>query len=93
MSGQKFDNKIIQWLDDRLPIFSVLQHSAVEYPTPKNLNYWWNFGSLAGFMLVPLHMGLLLYRARLEETRLAARSPEYEAYRRRTGFIFPKFGQ
>lgn len=49
--------------------------------------------SLAGFMLVPLHMGLLLYRARLEETRLAARSPEYEAYRRRTGFIFPKFGQ
>ncbi len=52
MSGQKFDNKIIQWVDDRLPIFSVLQHSAVEYPTPKNLNYWWNFGSLAGFMLV-----------------------------------------
>jgi len=52
MSGQKFDNKIIQWVDDRLPIFSVLKHSAVEYPTPKNLNYWWNFGSLAGFMLV-----------------------------------------
>jgi quinol-cytochrome oxidoreductase complex cytochrome b subunit len=52
MSGQKFDNKIIQWVDDRLPIFSVLKHSAVDYPTPKNLNYWWNFGSLAGFMLV-----------------------------------------
>jgi quinol-cytochrome oxidoreductase complex cytochrome b subunit len=52
MSGQKFNNKVIQWVDERLPIFSVLQHSAVEYPTPKNLNYWWNFGSLAGFMLV-----------------------------------------
>jgi len=23
-----------------------------EYPTPKNLNYWWNFGSLAGITLV-----------------------------------------
>jgi quinol-cytochrome oxidoreductase complex cytochrome b subunit len=52
MSGQKFDNRVIQWLDERLPIFSVLQHSAVEYPTPRNLNYWWNFGSLAGVMLV-----------------------------------------
>ena len=23
-----------------------------EYPTPRNLNYWWNFGSLAGIVLV-----------------------------------------
>ena len=53
MSEQtKFDNKIVQWVDDRLPIFSILKHSAVDYPTPKNLNYWWNFGSLAGMMLV-----------------------------------------
>jgi quinol-cytochrome oxidoreductase complex cytochrome b subunit len=52
MSDQKFDNKIVQWVDERLPIFTMLKHSAVEYPTPKNLNYWWNFGSLAGFMLV-----------------------------------------
>ncbi|MGE5504004.1 MAG: cytochrome b [Actinomycetota bacterium] len=52
MSGLKSDNKIINWVDSRLPIFSMMQHSAVEYPTPKNLNYWWNFGSLAGFMLV-----------------------------------------
>ncbi len=26
--------------------------SCNEYPTPRNLNYWWNFGSLAGIMLV-----------------------------------------
>jgi len=48
--------------------------------------------SLAYFILVPLHVFLLLYRARLEETRLAAASPEYQAYCQRTGFIFPKFG-
>jgi quinol-cytochrome oxidoreductase complex cytochrome b subunit len=35
-----------------LPVFSLLEHELVVYPTPKNLNYWWNFGSLAGITLV-----------------------------------------
>lgn len=47
--------------------------------------------SPAFFILIPLHIGLLLYRARLEEERLAACSPEYAEYRKRTGFVFPKF--
>jgi protein-S-isoprenylcysteine O-methyltransferase Ste14 len=47
--------------------------------------------SLACFLLVPLHIGLLLWRARLEEARLAAASPAYQEYRRRTGFLLPKF--
>lgn len=46
--------------------------------------------SLAYLIIVPLHIGLLLYRARLEEARFAACSPQYEGYRRRTGFIFPR---
>lgn len=46
--------------------------------------------SPAYFLLVPVHVGLLLYRARLEEVRLAASSPEYAEYRRKTGFIFPR---
>ena len=45
-------NKIVQWIDHRLPVFSFLDHELHEYPTPRNLNYWWNFGSLAGTMLV-----------------------------------------
>ena len=49
--------------------------------------------SIAFFILVPLHMFLLLYRARLEEERLAACSPEYAEYRKRTGFVFPKFSR
>jgi len=32
----------------------MLQHELYEYPTPRNLSYWWNFGSLAGIMLVVL---------------------------------------
>ncbi len=48
----KFDNPIVRWIDHRLPIFSFMHHELHEYPTPKNLNYWWNFGSLAGIALV-----------------------------------------
>ena len=47
-----YDNPVVKWIDYRLPLFSMLRHSADEYPTPKNLNYFWNFGSLAGLMLV-----------------------------------------
>lgn len=49
--------------------------------------------SVAFLVLVPLHILLLLYRAHLEEERLSACSPEYAEHRKRTGFVFPKFGQ
>ena len=52
MSDSKFKNPIIAWIDYRLPVFTFLEHELHEYPTPKNLNYWWNFGSLAGIILV-----------------------------------------
>jgi ubiquinol-cytochrome c reductase cytochrome b/c1 subunit len=42
----------IQWIDYRLPIFTALRADLVTYPAPVNLNYWWNFGSLAGIILV-----------------------------------------
>ena len=52
MSANQFQNPVVRWIDHRLPIFSFLNHEATEYPTPKNLNYFWNFGSLAGISLV-----------------------------------------
>ena len=52
MSGTEFKNPVVRWIDYRLPVFSMMQHELHEYPTPKNLSYWWNFGSLAGVMLV-----------------------------------------
>src|SRR5438445_4893513 len=45
-------NKLVRWIDHRLPIFTFMSHELNDYPTPRNLNYWWNFGSLAGLMLV-----------------------------------------
>jgi quinol-cytochrome oxidoreductase complex cytochrome b subunit len=52
MEARTWKNPVIGWIDRRLPIFSMMQADLVDYPTPKNLNYWWNFGSLAGIVLV-----------------------------------------
>ena len=45
-------SRIVRWIDYRLPVFSAARHSLIEYRTPRNLNAFWNFGSLAGFFLV-----------------------------------------
>jgi quinol-cytochrome oxidoreductase complex cytochrome b subunit len=46
------NNGFVRWFDSRLPIFSYVNEHLVEYPAPRNLNYAWNFGSLAGLALV-----------------------------------------
>ena len=43
---------VLEWLDYRLPVFTFLRRELTEYPTPCNLTYLWNFGSLAGIVLV-----------------------------------------
>ncbi len=62
MSGLKTNNAVIRWIEYRLPIFSFLDDAVGSgYPTPRNLNYWWNFGSLAGLALVILMLtGIML---------------------------------
>jgi quinol-cytochrome oxidoreductase complex cytochrome b subunit len=45
-------SKIINWIDQRFPLTSFVEHDLTGYPTPRNLSYWWNFGFLAGFVLV-----------------------------------------
>jgi len=41
-------NPIVKWVDHRLPIFELIDEQLIKYPAPRNLNYMWNFGSLAG---------------------------------------------
>ncbi len=52
MASSTGQNSLVKWIDTRLPIFTFVKHSLGDYPTPKNLSYWWNFGSLAGIVLV-----------------------------------------
>ena len=41
-----------RWLDKRLPIVRLGYDSFVDFPTPKNLNYWYTFGGIAAVVLV-----------------------------------------
>jgi ubiquinol-cytochrome c reductase cytochrome b/c1 subunit len=52
MTKPEWRNPVVRWIDHRLPVFSFAHHELVDYPTPRNLNYFWNFGSLAGIALV-----------------------------------------
>jgi ubiquinol-cytochrome c reductase cytochrome b/c1 subunit len=56
-----FKSGVLRWIDDRLPIPSVIYTDLIAYPTPKNLNYWWNFGSLAGIaLMIQIVTGIVL---------------------------------
>lgn len=51
--SKKSDKNLVEWIEERLPIFSFFNNVVGSaYPSPRNLNYWWNFGSLAGIALV-----------------------------------------
>ena len=52
MAASWQESAVVKWVDQRLPIFAFVRHHLMEYPTPRNLNYLWNFGSIAGVMLV-----------------------------------------
>ena len=40
-------NPVVNWIDTRMPVFTMLQKEYGSFPTPKNFNYFWNFGALA----------------------------------------------
>ncbi|WP_274965720.1 cytochrome b/b6 [Acidibrevibacterium fodinaquatile] len=48
----EFKNPVINWIDTRMPVFTMMQKEYGSFPTPKNFNYFWNFGALAMVNLV-----------------------------------------
>src|ERR1700675_2926111 len=73
-----FKNPVVRWIDHRLPLFSFMSHELNDYPTPRNLNYMWNFGSLAGFMLVAMiTTGIILAMHYTPDATLAFNSVEH----------------
>ncbi len=47
LKDNEFKNPVVHWIDARLPIFTAMQKEYRAFPTPKNFNYFWNFGALA----------------------------------------------
>ena len=61
LHNSAFKNPVIRWVDSRLPIFSMMQNEYGTFPTPKNFNYFWNFGALAMInLLIMIATGIFL---------------------------------
>ena len=52
LNKSEFQNPVINWIDTRLPVFTMMQKEYGTFPTPRNFNYFWNFGALAMVTLV-----------------------------------------
>jgi ubiquinol-cytochrome c reductase cytochrome b subunit len=55
-------NPFMRWLDERLPLPRIVYGATGPgYPVPRNLNYFWNFGVLAGiFLTIQIITGIVL---------------------------------
>ena len=71
-------SKLAGWINDRLPIVASLENTLKRHPYPKNLSYWWNFGSIAGICLViQILSGLFLAMHYVPNTKFAFDSVEH----------------
>ncbi len=52
MIDKMMNTRLFQWVDERTDLGAIIKSQLTEYPVPKNLNYMWNFGSLALLVLV-----------------------------------------
>ncbi len=56
-----FANPVIRWVNSRLPVFTMLQKEYGTFPTPRNFNYFWNFGALAMInLMIMIATGIFL---------------------------------
>ncbi|MBI2718812.1 MAG: cytochrome b N-terminal domain-containing protein [Rhizobiales bacterium] len=50
-----------KWFHERLPVMDLVKGQVLDFPTPKNLNYWWTFGGILSVMLtVQILTGIVL---------------------------------
>jgi quinol-cytochrome oxidoreductase complex cytochrome b subunit len=55
------NNAFEKWFDDRLPVIRWTKEHLLDYPTPKNLNYWWTFGAVLAMCLgIQIVTGIVL---------------------------------
>ena len=72
-----FENPVVEWIDSRLPVFTMMQKEYGVFPTPRNFNYFWNFGAIAMIMLVLMIVtGIVLAMHYTPNTELAFNSVE-----------------
>jgi ubiquinol-cytochrome c reductase cytochrome b subunit len=67
------------WLDEKLPLPRFVYNAiGAGYPVPRNLNYLWNFGVLAGFcLMLQIITGVVLAMHYAADTSVAFGSTEH----------------
>ncbi len=70
---------LMKWLDEKLPLPRLVFNAVgAGYPVPRNLNYFWNFGFLAGICLViQIVTGVVLAMHYAPDQRVAFDSTEH----------------
>jgi ubiquinol-cytochrome c reductase cytochrome b subunit len=56
------EHPLMKWMDEKLPLPRLVYNAVgAGYPVPRNLNYFWNFGVLAGLALtIQIVTGIVL---------------------------------
>ena len=73
----EFKNPVVRWIDSRLPVFTMMQKEYGTFPTPKNFNYFWNFGALAMVtLMIMIATGIFLAMHYTPHTSMAFDSVE-----------------
>ena len=71
-------HKLTGWIDARFPLISSWKAHVSEYYAPKNLNFWYSFGSLALLVLaIQILSGIFLAMNYKPDATLAFASVEY----------------
>jgi len=76
--GYQPKSAFTRWLDARLPILRFTKEHIYDYPTPRNLNVWYTFGSiLTAFLVIQIVTGIVLAMHYTPDATLAFDSVEH----------------
>jgi ubiquinol-cytochrome c reductase cytochrome b subunit len=77
-NGGTWAQKALGWVDDRFPLTVLWKSQIAEYYAPKNMNFWYFFGSLSLLVLVnQIVTGIFLTMNYKPDANLAFASVEY----------------
>ncbi len=81
-----------KWMHERLPIYALVKETALDFPTPKNLNYFWTFGGILAVMLiVQILTGIILVMHYTPHVDMAFESKEHIIRNVNYGWMIQKF--
>ena len=77
LHDSQVSNPVLRWIDQRLPVVTMIQKEYGSFPTPRNFNYFWNFGALAMInLMIMIATGIFLAMNYSPHTAMAFDSVE-----------------